>query len=83
MDTLSKAKKIREKYEKTLMRKKGVVGCAVGYKQIAGKKTDQICIVCYVIEKIPEDQLDEADLVPTMIEGILTDVIESGEMRVL
>jgi len=83
MYTMSEAKKIREKFEKTLMGKKGVVGCAVGYKQIAGKKTDQICIVCYVIEKIPKDQLDEADLVPTMIEGIPADVIESGEMRVL
>ena len=83
MDTLSKAKKIREKYEKTLMQNKGVMGCAVGYKQIAGKKTDQICIVCYVIKKFPENQLDEADLVPPMIEGIPTDVIESGEMRVL
>ena len=83
MDTLSEAKKIREKYEKTLMRKKGVVACAVGYKLISGKKTDQICIVCYVIRKIPENQLDAADLVPPMIEGIPTDVIESGGMRVL
>ena len=83
MDTLNEAKKIREKYEKILMRKKGVVGCSVGYKHIAGKKTEQICIICYVNKKIPEDQLDEADLVPTMIEGIPTDVIESGGMRVL
>ncbi len=83
MDTLGKAKKIREKHEARLMRKKGVVGCAVGYKHVEGKKTDQICIVCYVIEKIPEDQLDEGDLIPPVIEGIPTDVIESGEMRVL
>ena len=83
MNALSEAKRIREKYENTLMRKKGVVGCAVGYKHIAGKKTDQICIVCYVIKKIPEDQLDEADLIPPGIEGIPTDVIESGGMRAL
>jgi hypothetical protein len=83
MDTLVRAKKIREKYERVLMRKKGVVGCAVGYKHIAGKKTDQICIVCYVIKKIPEDELSEGDLIPPMIEGIPTDVIESGGMRAL
>ena len=83
MDTLSEAKLIRKKYEKMLMRKKGVVGCAVGYKHIAGEKTDQICIVCYVIEKISEDQLDEGDLVPSVIEGIPTDVIESGGMKAL
>lgn len=83
MDTLSEAKRIKEKFEAALMRKKGVVGCAVGYKQVAGKKTDQICIVCYVIKKKPEDQLEAIDLVPRMIEGIPTDIIESGEMRVL
>jgi hypothetical protein len=83
MDALGEAKRIREKYVKKLMRKKGVVGCAVGYKHIAGKKTDQICIVCYVIKKIPEDQLDEGELVPPVIEGIPTDVIESGGLRAL
>jgi hypothetical protein len=83
MDALSEAKKVREKYEKVLMRKKGVVGCAVGYKYIAGKKSDQICIICYVIKKIPADQLDEADQIPPLIEGIPTDVIESGGMRAL
>ena len=83
MDTLSKARLIREKYEKILMQKKGVVGCAVGYKNVAGKNTGQICIICYVIKKIPEHQLDEADLVPPMIDGIPTDVIESGGMRAL
>ena len=83
MDALSEAKKIREKYEEILMRKKGVVGCVVGYKHIAGEKTDQICVICYVLKKIPANQLDEADLVPAIIEGIPTDVIESGEMRAL
>jgi len=83
MDALSEAKRIREKYEETLMRKKGVVGCAVGYKHIAGEKTDQICIICYVLKKIQADQLDEADLVSSIIEGIPTDVIESGGMRAL
>ena len=83
MDALSKAKLIREKYEKTLMMKKGVVGCAVGYKHVAGKKTDQVCVVCYVIEKVPEDQLAEGDLIPPVIEGIPTDVVESGGMRSL
>jgi hypothetical protein len=83
MDTLDKAKKIRKKHEKALMRKKGVVGCSVGYKVIGGKKTDQICIICYVTRKLPADQLSEADLIPPLIEGLPTDVIESGSMRAL
>lgn len=83
MDTLDKAKKIRKKYEAALMRKKGVVGCTVGYKHVEGKRSDQVCIICYVIDKIPENQIEEADLIPPMIEDIPVDVVESGEMRVL
>jgi hypothetical protein len=83
MDTLSEAKKIREKYEKALMRKKGVVGCGIGYKLTGGEKTDQVCIVCYVTRKIPAEQLSEADLIPAVIEGIPTDVVESGGLRAL
>lgn len=83
MDALNQAKMIKKKYEKTLMQKKGVVGCAVGYKHVAGKKTDLVCIICYVTRKLPADQLSDKDLIPTMLEGIPTDVVESGGMKAL
>ena len=83
MSYIDDVKRIKQKYEKKLMRKKGVLGCAVGYKHVAGEKTDQICIVCYVKKKKPEDQLRKSDLVPRYIEGILTDIIESGGIRAL
>lgn len=83
MDALGEAKRIREKYEKALLRKKGVVGCSVGYKHTGGEKTSQVCIICYVTRKIPADQLSEADLIPPLIEGIPTDVVETGGVRAL
>ena len=83
MNSLDEAKRIKKKHEEKLMRKKGVVGCAVGYKIVAGNKTEQICIVCYVLKKLPEDQLGKSDRVPRLIEGIPTDIIESGEIRAL
>jgi hypothetical protein len=83
MDALGEAKRIRKKYEKTLMRKKGVVGCSVGYKHRGGEKTDRICIVCYVTRKIPVDRLSDEDLIPPMIEGIPTDVVETGGVKAL
>ncbi|MBE9510820.1 MAG: hypothetical protein IMY71_08080 [Bacteroidetes bacterium] len=83
MSSIDDVKRIKKKYEKKLMRKKGVLGCAVGYKHVAGKKTDQICIVYYVNKKKPEDQLSKSDMVPRFIEGIPTDIIESGEIRAL
>jgi hypothetical protein len=80
---MNDVKRIKQKYEKKLMRKKGVLGCAVGYKHIAGEKTDLVCIVCYVKKKKPEDQIRKQDLVPRYIEGIPTDIIESGGFRAL
>lgn len=83
MSYIEDVKRIKQKYEKKLIRKKGVLGCAVGYKHVAGEKTDQICIVCYVKKKKPESQVRKSDLVPRYIEGIPTDIIESGGIRAL
>lgn len=83
MTTFEEVKRVREKYEASLMKREGVVGCAVGYKHIGGKKTDKLCIVCYVIEKKPEEKLRKQDIIPKKIEGIPTDVVESGEIRAL
>ncbi len=83
MTTFEEVKRVREKYEASLMKREGVVGCAVGYKRVGGKKTDELCIVCYVIEKKPEGKLRKQDIIPKRIEGIPTDIIETGEIRAL
>ena len=83
MSSIEDIKRIKQKYEKNLMRKKGVLGCAVGYKHIAGEKTDQVCLVCYVKKKKPEDELRKSNLVPRYIEGIPTDIVESGGISAL
>ncbi len=49
-----RVKEIKEKYENFLMSKKGVVGCGIGYKEIKGKKTNILSIVCYVEKKFPQ-----------------------------
>jgi hypothetical protein len=41
MATMEEAKRMKEKYESLLLKKKGVVGCATGYKKIKGRKTDK------------------------------------------
>lgn len=83
MVTIEEVKKVKEKYEASLMKKTGVVGCAIGYKQVGGKKTDELCIVCYVIKKKAEEKLRKQDIVPKKIEGIPIDVVETGEIRAL
>jgi len=83
MATFEEVRRIKERHEAELMEKAGVVGCAIGYKQVGGKKTDELSIVCYVIEKKPEGKLRKQDIIPKKIEGIPTDIIESGEIRAL
>ena len=83
MVTMEEVRKVKEKYEAELMRKKGVTGCSIGYRYVDGKRTDQLCIICYVTEKIPETDLKKKDIIPREIEGVPIDVIESGKFRAL
>jgi hypothetical protein len=83
MSTIEEIKKIKEKHEQELMNKTGVVGCSIGYKEINGKKTDKLSIVCYVKEKKKEADLKSKDIIPREIERIPTDVVESGEFKAM
>lgn len=83
MVTLEEVRRVKAEYERELMRKPGVVGVAIGYKLIRGKKSDQLCIICYVIKKKRMGELEEHDIIPEEIEGVPVDVIESGQVRAL
>ena len=40
MATMEEVRRVKERREAELMQKAGVTGCAIGYKQVNGKKTD-------------------------------------------
>ena len=80
MVTIEQVREVKKRYEKELLKKPGVIGCAIGYKYINGKKTDELCIICYVEEKIQKEKLKKQEIIPKKIEGISVDVIESGRM---
>ncbi len=76
-------KKIIQKVGQELMKYPNVVSVGVGYKQIKGVKTDQLCIVVGVTKKLPlADLLPEA-VIPLEMLGVKTDVVEVGEIRAL
>jgi len=83
MATMEEVRRVKQKYEMELMKKSGVVGCSIGYKHVAGKKTDELCIVCYVSKKRQASELSKEDMIPREIEGVPVDVIESGGFRAL
>lgn len=60
-----------------------VVASGIGYKVKQGKTTSDLSVVCSVTRKMPAAQLAASDLVPKTIDGVPTDVVETGSIRAL
>lgn len=56
-----------------------VVGVGIAEQLADGHPTGQRAVTVYVVRKAPPDQVDGAALVPPEYQGVLTDVVESGE----
>ena len=55
-----------------------VIGHGVGFKYRNGRRTDEVCVVAYVVNKVPLEQLDPSDVIPAEFEGLRTDVVEEA-----
>ena len=64
-----------------LLKCSNVIATGVGYKTTSGQKTTTLSIVCSVTEKVAASQLSSRDKVPTMLEDIPTDVVQTGPIR--
>ncbi len=69
--------------EEDLLARENVVGVAVGRKVVAGRETNETCIVVYVERKQAEARLRRRDIVPKTVDGIPTDVVATGAFRAL
>lgn len=58
-----------------------VVATGIGYKVSAGQRTSDLAIVCSVTRKLAVSELSSADVVPRTLDGIATDVVETGKIR--
>lgn len=74
--TVDEIRTIKERVEKDLLARPGVVGVGIGYKRVGGTATGQLAIRVYVVVK--SDEIADDDRVPAEIEGVPTDVVESG-----
>jgi len=66
-----------------LLERKNVIATGVGYKITKKKKTSTLAVICSVTKKLAADRLSGKDLVPPTINGIPTDVVETGRIRAL
>lgn len=73
----------RAAHEAAIFSRANVVGLAVGKKVIRGRETDEPCVVVFVEHKFPEDALRRRDIVPKTLDGVRTDVVETGRFEAL
>lgn len=80
---LEDVRRVKNTYVDVLLDKKNVVGCGVGYKEVGGVRTTDLAVVVSVVKKVPEGQLKPRDLVPETVDGVKTDVRQTGMFRAL
>jgi hypothetical protein len=66
--------------EEAIFEKPNVVGVASGHKITKGVDTGKPCIVVFVTQKLPPEELRMDDKIDSEISGYETDVIETGEI---
>jgi len=81
--TLEQVRRVKAEYAGLLLGKKNAVACGVGYKKVGGARTDELCVIVSVAKKALREELAPGDLVPQVLEGIKTDVQETGVIRAL
>jgi hypothetical protein len=74
---------VRARHEAELLRYPHVVGVSTGIRTRRGVPTDEPCLVVYVDRKLPPDQLAAGEQLPSELDGVLVDVVESGQFRTL
>lgn len=80
-DMLIQAKRIKEAHTFDLLSKRNVIGVGLGYKVREGVKTKDLGLVVSVTHKMDPSALAAEDLVPEVLDGFKTDVVETGKLR--
>ena len=66
-----------------LLRRRGVVGVAIGYRNYKEQTTDQLAMAVLVEKKKPVEALSADELIPPDVNGARTDVVEIGRPEAL
>ena len=69
------------KQRKRLLTKKHVVGCGIGIKEKGGRPTSTPAIMVFVDKKRPVASLARKERIPALLNGVATDVVEVGNLR--
>jgi len=65
------------------LNKENVIGVGVGMKQVGFDRTKKPSVIVFVEKKVEKNNLSRSQVIPQEIDGVLTDVIEIGKVRLL
>ena len=82
-DQFEAMRAVLTQHQESLLDKANVVATGIGYKETGGQRTTELCVVCSVTRKQPAASLSSRDLLPAAVQGIPTDVIETGRIHAL
>ncbi|MDQ7073812.1 MAG: hypothetical protein Q9O24_01325 [Gammaproteobacteria bacterium] len=66
-----------------LLAQKNVLATGVGYKVVNGQVSSEFSLVCSVERKLSKSDLSAKDQIPAEMNGVQTDVVQSGRFRAL
>jgi hypothetical protein len=78
---MAQAKHVKEIHVCELLNKRNVVGVGLGYKVSHGVDTGELGLIVSVTHKADVSALAAKDLVPKALNGVKTDVVETGMFR--
>jgi len=80
-ELMAQIKRVKGSHVYDLLSKYNVVGVGLGYKVSQGVSTGELSLVVSVARKIAPSALAAKDLVPQALDGVKTDVVETGVLR--
>lgn len=80
-ELIAQLKQVQGVHVENLLSKRNVVGVGLGYKVSQGVQTGELSLVVSVTHKEDPSALTARDLVPKVVDGVKTDVVETGVLR--
>lgn len=80
-ELIAQVKRIKDVHVEDLLGKRNVVGVGLGYKVSRGVQTDELSLIVSVTRKEEPSALAAKDFVPRVLDGVRTDVVETGVFR--
>jgi len=80
-ELMVQVKQVKGTHVYGLLSKRNVVGVGLGYKTSQGINTGELSLIVSVARKVDPSVLTAEDLVPRALDGVKTDVVETGILR--